>query len=151
MSEDKKTEGLLAVQTMAKILAEDAKAIGESGCLAACYGYIAGAPETSIAFVIKLATARQGGIIDKECNVYDAERFLSWWTDGKRHFKVKKVPIAGGDISGIKELTPVRFLAEGHGGHWVVVKDGKIVFNPLAYSYNVEHGTAVDSRVIEEV
>lgn len=143
-----------AVQSMAQRTADDMKAIGQWGCLAACYGFVAEWPIgdcNSEQFLMRLCQARQEGIIDQECNVYDAVRFLNWWTGGQRRFAVAKVPIIDGDISHIVRPTPVRYLAEGHGGHWVVVADGRIVWNPLTSSYNVNHGIAVDSRVIKEV
>lgn len=145
------SEKMFAVQTLAKRVASDAEAVGESGCLAACYGYIADKQDDAMRFLFRLCLARREGIIDKERTVYDATRFLNWWTRGKRKYKVTKVPIKNGDISHIKKATPVQYLAKGHGGHWVVVKDGKIEWNPLEHSYNVEHGVPVDSRVVEEV
>ncbi len=53
-------------------------------------------------------------------------------------------------LKGIKERTPVFFQKDPDSkkGHWVGVENGKIGFNPLAYSVNVEEGRPTKMRVL---
>lgn len=131
-----------------------AEAIGKYGCLAMCYVFcvIEKAREAKNGenyFLSIVCEAMEKGIIDKECTVYDADKFLEFvakylfldarWTVQKKNITA---------IDGIVDATPVRFYAQGHGGHWVVVKNGKIVFNPLVKSFNVENGKPIEARVL---
>jgi hypothetical protein len=52
------------------------------------------------------------------------------------------------DIKKIKEKTIVKFT-NGKNGHWVVVENGKVVFNSLQYSNCVEKGKATEARIIK--
>lgn len=139
-----------SLQTIAKEQAASMKALGESGCLAFCYAYTADAllkrKTNEAEMIMRLCQARGDGVIDAQCNVYDANYLLRYY--GGRKFDVKKTSIADGDISHIIKPTPVRFLAKGHGGHWVVVENGQIVWNPLIWSFNVEHGKAIEAREV---
>lgn len=83
--------------------------------------------------------------LDDEGFVLDAERLLNYIT-GKR-FKVTKKAITG--IEDIIKPTPVWYSIDGKSGHWVVVANGKIVFNPLEVSRNVNQGKPRDARIIE--
>ena len=75
----------------------------------------------------------------------DAVEYLT----GKKLKEVKFVKIKS--IKDIKERTPVLFAKAGNPegvGHWVGVEKGKIGFNALEYSENVDKGSPVEMRVL---
>lgn len=133
-------------QTTANELSENIKSIAKYGCLAMCYIYCAGIDEDNeIEYLRIVYNGIRNGILDKDCTVKDAEKFLFWITGRKVTVSKNNVQ----DISEIKNIAPVRFVAEGYGGHWVVVQNGKIVFNPLTDSVNVNKGKPVETRTIK--
>lgn len=118
--------------------------IGKYACLAMCYAYCVGIdPEQNTEMIKTVSDAIDSGILDSECTVLDAEKYLKWLT-GKR-FLVTKKQI--NKIEDIKEYTPVKYSYNGR-AHWVVVKDGKIVFNSLFNSVCVNHGKPTEARII---
>lgn len=136
-------------QTTAMEISNCMIAVGKYGCLAMCYAWCVDARYTEGDFLLRLCQAVKEGVLDSDCYVSNAQRFCEWWGNGNRKFEIGKKKIT--TLQGIIEPTPVRFLAKGHGGHWVVVQNEEIVFNPLSYSFDVERGTPVDSRIITEV
>lgn len=133
-------------QTTAAEIAENVKEIGKNSCLAMCYIYCSGIdPDNEIEYIRTVSKAIDAGILEKDCTVKDAERFLMWLT-GRKTTVVKKTVT---DIKEIKAPTPVRYIAGGMGGHWVVVEDGKIVFNSITNSLNVSKGKPAEARVIK--
>lgn len=133
-------------QTTALSLAKNIPQIGKNGCLAMCYIWCAGIDEDNeIEYISICDRAIKNGLLGEDCTVKDADRFLEWLTG--RNARVVKKNI--GDIDGITEAAPVRFIAEGFGGHWVVVENGRIVFNPLLNSVNVSRGNPKEARVIK--
>lgn len=136
-------------QTSAVNLTENISSIGKWGCLAMCYAYCANDKITGLAFLEKISLAIKNGLLGKDCFVKNAGDFMEWWNKGSgKHYLVEKVNIK--TIKDIKEKTPVRFMADGYGGHWVVVENGKIVFNSLDYSVNVAKGKPIEARIIRE-
>lgn len=118
-------------------------AIGKWGCLAMCYIYCMGIEDESE--ILKLVSkAMEKNIIDGECTVLNASKLLEF-VSGKK-YNVEKKAITS--IKGIKSPTPVRYKTEDGPGHWVVVENGKIVFNSLLNSVQVTKGKPIDSRVI---
>lgn len=133
-------------QTTALEIADNIKEIGKNACLAMCYIYCAGIdPDNEIEYIRIVNNAIKAGIISKDCTVKSAEQFLQWLT-GRKTTVVKKSVF---DYAHLKEPTPVRFKADGYSGHWVVVKDGKIVFNSLVNSINVTKGKPAEARIIK--
>lgn len=133
-------------QTLAIDITENIKEIGKNGCLAFCYIYCAGIDEKNEAEYVRLVSrAIKDGYLGKDCTVKDASKFLYHLT-GRKATVIKK-PVSS--LSDITDATPVRFVAEGYGGHWVVVKDGRIVFNPLVNSVNVNKGKPTEQRQIK--
>ena len=133
-------------QTTALEIADNIKEIGKNACLAMCYIYCAGIdPDNEIEYIRIVNNAIKAGIIAKDCTVKSAEQFLQWLT-GRKTTVVKKSVF---DYAHLKEPTPVRFEADGYSGHWVVVKDGKIVFNSLVNSINVTKGKPAEARIIK--
>jgi len=83
------------------------------------------------------------GNLDKECTVY----WDKWgYALTGRNFDVVKKEITS--IKDIKDPAPVWFSIDGKNGHWVGVKNGKVVFNPKKYSKNVAEGKPRTMRII---
>lgn len=133
-------------QTTAIELSENIKEIGKNACLAMCYLYCAGIdPQNEIEYLRLVNSAIKEHILEKDCAVKDADLFLKWIT-GRKTTVIKKTVAS---IKNIIEPTPVRYVAKGYSGHWVVVENGKIAFNSLANSVNVTKGEPVEARVIK--
>lgn len=111
-----------------------------------CYIYCANIDDSREAEYFRIINdAIKNGTIGSDCTVKDADKFL-------RNLTGRKAVVLKKDIKSldeIKEPAPVRFVAEGYSGHWVVVKDGRIIFNPLASSINVDKGNPVEARIIK--
>lgn len=118
--------------------------IGKYGCLAMCYLYCMGiVPESEGEMIKHISTAIDKGLLDSECTVLDASALLKFFTG--RDYCVEKKSIS--DIDEVKGATPVRFTHNG-AGHWVVVENGRIVFNSIADSVCVLQGHPDTARVI---
>lgn len=87
---------------------------------------------------------RRQGILADDGTVLDAEKLLGMFT-GQR-MSVTKKDISS--IDGIRNRTPVRYDYNGH-SHWVVVENGKIVFNSIENSQCVKFGKPVTARIIK--
>lgn len=108
--------------------------------------YCAGVDEANETEYLRIVSRGiKDGSIAKDCTVNDAGRFLFRLTGRKATVLKRSVK----SLDEIKDATPVRFVAEGYGGHWVVVRNGKIVFNPLVNSVNVNRGKPEEARVIK--
>lgn len=123
--------------------------IGKYGCLAMCYLYCMGIiPESEGEMIKHISTAMDKGLLDEECTVLNASALLQFFTGKNWHVEKKEIK----DISRIKEPTPVRYVyfdekGKEH-GHWVVVEDGKIVFNSIADSVCMKIGKPASARII---
>lgn len=87
---------------------------------------------------------RRQGILADDGTVLDAEKLLGAST-GQR-MSVTKKDITS--IDGIRNRTPVRYDYNGH-SHWVVVENGRIVFNSIENSQCVKYGKPVTARIIK--
>lgn len=111
-----------------------------------CYIYCAGIDsDNEIEYIRIVDNAIKENILDKDCTVKDAENFLKYIT-GRKSTVIKKTIT---DIKDIKNCTPVKYKFGDLQGHWVVVENGKIVFNSLANSINVEKGKPIEARIIK--
>lgn len=119
------------------------EAIGKYSCLAMCYLYCVGLDVDTVDYIQTVSNCMKMGVLDNECTVYNARNYLKHVTG--KNYLVLKEPCT--DISTVMEPTPVRFDYDGH-SHWVVVENGKIVFNPLEYSRCVVFGRPVTKRTI---
>lgn len=129
-------------QTFASEVSKNIDAIGKYGCLAMCYLYCVGVRDNALEYIRILSDCMDKGILDNECTVTSARRFLEYVTG--KNFDVTKVQYD--DLKKIKDFYPVRYTYNGH-NHWVVVKNGKVVFNPLINSQCVTKGRpASDSK-----
>ncbi len=118
--------------------------IGKYGCLAMCYLYCMGImPDTEGEMIKHVSTAIDKGLLDSECTVLNASALLEHFTGKKWHVVKKDVT----DIDEIREAAPVRFDYNGN-GHWVVVENGRIVFNSIADSVCVAKGHPTTARII---
>lgn len=128
------------------------KIISDYSCLAQCYIYCCGIePDTkhyfNIVYDAVCAGAKKSGI-GADCTVEDATLFIKWLTG--RTIPVYKKVIA--TITAIKERCPVEYdrIVDGKKlTHFVVVENGEIVFNPLAFSNCVEYGRPVSARILD--
>lgn len=115
-------------------------------CLALCYLYCSERKVEDDKESTKLCIdAWQKGLLEDDGTVKSAFDLLKLF-DGNSYDVFKK-DISS--ISDIKEKTPVLFSAKGYIPHWVVVENGKIVFNPLSFSNSVTKGTPTSARIIK--
>lgn len=120
------------------------KKITENCCLFMCYIFSVDRQEkTQGQWLRLLADAFDSGLIDEECTVLDAEKLLKLYTG--KNYTVEKKEV--NSIADIKKLCPVRYNYNGH-GHWVLVEDGKIIFNSLLNSVCVTKGKPTTARII---
>lgn len=118
--------------------------VGKWGCLAFCYLECVGITD-DIQKLVYIQKAIKEKIIDNEMEVLDANKLLA--LTGKK-YTVNKVAITKqSELDKIKDPTPVRY-DYGNASHWVVVKEGKIIYNSLTNSVCVNKGFATTSRPI---
>ena len=122
------------------------KNFNDNTCLFICYLYCMGLePDTLADWMDHYKTALQKKCIDEEGFVLDAEKLLLYLTGKKWSVTKKEI----NTIKDIKERTPVFYSIDGKSGHFVVVEDGEIVFNPLEVSNNVKKGKPISARIIK--
>lgn len=114
-------------------------------CLFICYVFCCGLlPESLADWMEFYKTALEKKVITEKGYITDADR-LFYCLTGK---KVKVIKQEITTIKDIKEKTPVLYSINGKDGHFVVVENGKIVFNPLEVSQNVNKGKPISARII---
>lgn len=125
--------------------------MGDYMCLAACYSWIVSRDKFGKSgemierkILHDIIEAYHEGILDDEITVLDAASFLEL-CDPSHKYKVEKRRII--TIDDIEEATPVRF-DRGDYSHWVVVENGKIVFDSLDDSKCVKFGMPTTARII---
>lgn len=123
-----------------------AASIGAGGCLFFCYLYCSGAYTSESDALKKAAEAIENGTIEKDCTVSHPERIF--YENAGRRVRILRKKISS--LDEIKEKTPVNFV-NGQFNHWVVVENGKIVFNSLEKSVCVAKGKPTEARIIEYV
>lgn len=141
----------LAIQDMARV-------IGSSGCLAFAYANIAetvmneGWDPSNYACQLKLFAdvfdAMESGLLDEDCFVKDAEKYLHY-LDNSHKYKVTKK-----DITSLSEVAnsmgAVRFDHQGK-SHWVGFAMGQIVFDSLSDSVCRKYGRPTTARIVEVI
>lgn len=115
-------------------------------CLFMCYIYCCGLlPDSLAGWLDYYIRALKAKCIDECGYVLDAEKLIRLVT-GRRVSVTKK------DIESIENITgpyPVMYsMNGGKSGHFVVVENGEIIFNPLEVSQNVNKGKPVSARII---
>lgn len=128
-------------QSFAKDVAKNIGAIADGGCLAMCYLYCIGIQGNAADYITILNDAINNHVIDPDCFISSAGKFLKWVT-GKDYEVTKK---QFNDVSKIKGPYPVRYTYNG-AAHWVVVENGKIVFNSLINSQCVSKGKPANDK-----
>ena len=142
-----------APQTLAKELNkqfpnENLKIIGDNACCAFVLMWCLGIDPSDIEAIQTVQRMREAQVLRKDCVVlwYKAVPYLT----GRELVDVQFKKIKS--LKGIKKRTPVLMAKEGNTegeGHWVGVENGKIGFNPLTYSKNVEEGKPVEMRILK--
>jgi len=116
-------------------------------CLALCYLYCSEKKVDSDLEATSLClNALDKGLLEDDGTVKSAFDLLKFF-DGK-DYNITKKSIS--TIEDIVEPTPVRYYARGFTPHWVVVANGKIVFNPLLNSNSVNKGRPETARIIRK-
>lgn len=115
-------------------------------CLFMCYIYCCGlVPDTLEGWLDYYIRALKAKCIGEDGFILDAEKLIFCLTG-------RKVSVTKKTIQSIEEVTgpyPVMYsMNGGKSGHFVVVENGKIVFNPLEVSQNVNKGEPVSMREI---
>ena len=115
-------------------------------CLFMCYIFCCGlAPDSLAGWLDYYIKALKNGCIGEDGSVLDAEKLIYCLTG--RKVTVTKKAIT--DIKDIKQMCPVMYsMNGGKSGHFVVVENGEIIFNPLEVSQNVNKGKPVSARII---
>ena len=134
---------------MKKIISCPQTAIQEfnnNTCLFMCYIYCCGLlPDSLEGWLDYYIRALKTKCIGEDGFILDAEKLIFCLTG-------RKVSVMKKAIQNIEEITgpyPVMYsMNGGKSGHFVVVENGKIVFNPLEVSQNVNKGKPVSARVI---
>ena len=122
------------------------KSAGNGACLALCYIRAAlGKDATPQMMIDALYKAAERNIVNvkKDCFVEDAISLMKV-ANSKKVYSIVKKDVSY--ISGIK-LGAVRYSYNGY-SHWVLIEDGKIVFNSLEDSKCVKYGTVKEARLI---
>lgn len=115
-------------------------------CLFMCYVYCCGLiPDSIQDWLSYYITALNRGVIGEDGFVLDGAKLIQILSG--RSVKVTKRNISS--LSDVKKKSPVLFSVNGKDGHFVVVENGEIIFNPLEVSYNVNKGKPISVRDIE--
>ena len=129
------------------------KRMGDYMCLASCYSWIVSRDKfgergemIERKILCDIIEAYHKGILDDEITVLDGAAFLELCNPNNK-YKVEKRKII--TIDDIKEATPVRFDRNEY-EHWVVVENGKIVFDSLDDSKCVKFGMPTTARIISK-
>jgi hypothetical protein len=134
----------LALTLSSHFNAENLKEIADYGCCAFSLLYSLGLDGSDINAIMTLDNLRKSGDLGPNC--------LVQWTKcvkaltGRNLKTVKMLPCK--DIQDVKGKAIVKFV-RGNTGHWVVVTNGKIIFNSLVDSLCVREGKPTEMRVLE--
>ena len=120
------------------------KAIKDYACCAFSLIYWLGIDCEDVDAIMLVSDLMNHKALDVDCTVYWAECIKQ--LTGREMESLEKVQIK--DLKKIKEKTIVKFT-NGKYSHWVVVENGKIVFNSLKYSNCVENGKPTEARIIK--
>ena len=120
------------------------KAIKDYACCAFSLIYWLGIDCSDVDAIMLVSDLMKHNALDVDCTVYWAECIKQ--LTGREMESLEKVQIK--DLKKIKEKTIVKFT-NGKYSHWVVVENGKVVFNSLQYSNCVENGKPTEARIIK--
>ncbi len=120
------------------------KAIKDYACCAFSLIYWLGIDCSDIDAIMLVSDLMKHNALDVDCTVI--------WSlcikqlTGREMLSLEKKSIT--TIKNIKEKTIVKFT-NGKFSHWVVVENGKVVFNSLKYSKCVSEGKPTEARIIK--
>ena len=120
------------------------KSIKDYACCAFSFIYWLGLDLSDIDAIMLVSDLINEHALDSDCTVYWAECIRK--LTGREMLSLEKKNITS--IKNIKEKTIVKFT-RGKVGHWVVVEEGKVVFNSLSFSRCVEEGKPAECRIIK--
>lgn len=122
------------------------KSLANNSCLALVYSYYLSPYALRSQHMINVITGWRKDFIDDECTVVKPEDYLNLIDNMHRKFKVETV-IGEPPIDG--KAYPVMYSKnEGKTGHFVLMRNGRIIFDPLDYSTNVKMGKIYSYRKI---
>lgn len=120
------------------------KAIKDYACCAFSLIYWLGIDCSDVDAIMLVSDLMNNKALDPDCTVYWGECIKQ--LTGREMESLEKVQTK--DIKKIKEKTIVKFSNGGY-SHWVVVENGKVVFNSLKYSKCVSEGKPTEARIIK--
>ena len=117
--------------------------IGESGCCLLSFLYAIGVDP--ILAIIDYDDLVKNGLIATDCTIQDYVKLA-------KYFKVDcSLIYSSNTLAYIKDKMYLgRWTRNGY-NHFVVMKNGKVIWNPLDVSKCVNEGTLSDIRVIKEI
>ena len=117
--------------------------IGESGCCLLSFLYAIGVDP--ILAIIDYDDLVKNGLIATDCTIQDYVKL-------SKYFKVDcSLIYSSNPLAYIKDKMYLgRWTRNGY-NHFVVMKNGKVIWNPLDVSKCVNEGTLSDIRVIKEI
>ena len=115
------------------------KVLGESGCAGFAFMYVIG--KDPLLLVKDLGTLIDKNIIAKNATIKDYVGLAKFYPVNASVTSKKPDEYVGG------QMYLGHFKRNGY-EHFVAMKDGKVVFNSLEYSYCVELGELADIRVV---
>jgi len=117
--------------------------IGESGCCLLSFLYAIGVDP--ILAIIDYDDLVKNGLIATDCTIQDYAKLA-------KYFKVEcSIMYSSNTLAYIKDKMYLgRWTRNGY-NHFVVMKNGKVIWNPLDVSKCVNEGTLSDIRVIKEI
>lgn len=123
------------------------ESVGKGGCLSMCYIKAVNKDITETEMFNVLWKAAAMGIInaEDECFVSDAIALMRLVNPNKKYTVIKQSISSLEDLKG--KLAAVNFKNMGY-NHFVLVEDGKIIFNSLEDSKCVKYGKPTTARII---
>ena len=117
--------------------------IGESGCCLLSFLYAIGVDP--ILAIVDYDDLVKNGLIATDCTIQDYVKLA-------KYFKVEcSLMYSSNTLAYIKDKMYLgRWTRNGY-NHFVVMKNGKVIWNPLDYSKCVNEGTLSDIRVIKVI
>lgn len=146
------TNELNGLQSYAKDLSDYFKQIYAGGCLAMCIIYICtnGNATKMEMFGYLIDMLRGGELLGRDCYVKDVKELTGAINRERSPYRIEHTYkwLKINDLKEVgNEFTLLKYKAAStREGHWVVARNGEIVFNGLDNSINVNEGKIVEAR-----